>query len=107
MRALLIALALAALPLPALALEARASGNTTVRDGPGDRYERLGRLVDGKYYEVEECTREARWCLVSYDGDVLGWVRGSYLVGSPAKVEATPPDFDFLDPPGTHRFFFD
>jgi len=98
----LAALALAALtlaavtPLPALAGEARASGDVPVRRGPGDQYRVIDHLVDGQYYEVEDCTRQARWCLVSEDGDLLGWVRGSYLVGSGAKAAVTP--FEFTEP---------
>jgi uncharacterized protein YraI len=106
--AILSVLVIAALTFPLEAGEARASGNTAYRDGPGTRYEVLGNLVDGEYYEVEECTREARWCLVSDAGEELGWVRGSYLVGSPAKVTASPPDFDFVDPFfGRRRGMFD
>ncbi|MDP1729725.1 MAG: SH3 domain-containing protein [Devosia sp.] len=92
------ALALATLTAaPALASEARASGNAPVRSGPGSFYRVVDRLVDGEYYEVERCTRQALWCLVSEEGDLLGWVRGSQLVGSPAKVNVTP--FEFLVTP--------
>ena len=100
-------LALAALSLlagslaaaaPATAGEDRASGDVPVRLGPGDRFAVIDHLDDGEYYEVEDCTRQARWCLVSEYGDLLGWVRGSYLVGSGAKSAVTP--FEFLaDPP--------
>lgn len=88
---------LAFAPLPAAAGEARASGDVPVRRGPGDSYRIIDHLVDGRYYEVEDCTRQARWCLVSEDGDLLGWVRGSYLVGSAAKARVTP--FEFLVTP--------
>lgn len=88
----LVAGVLAGVP-STLAGEARASGNTPFRDGPGERFEVLGRLIDGQRYEVEDCTRESRWCLVSDNGEELGWVRGSYLVGSGAKLEVTPPEF--------------
>ena len=98
-RIALAAVAIALLgPLPALAAEARASGNVPVRRGPGEDYRIIGTLVNGQYYEVEDCTRRARWCLVSFDGDLLGWVRGSYLVGSAAKNRVTP--FEFLVNPG-------
>lgn len=82
---------------PALADEARASGDVPVRSGPGDHYRVIDHLDDGDYYDVEDCTRRAIWCLVSEDGDLLGWVRGSYLVGSGAKAAATP--FEFLVTP--------
>lgn len=105
--ALVSALVVAALTLPLEAGEARSSGNTPYRAGPGERFAVLGRLVDGRYYEVERCTREARWCLVSSGGDLLGWVLGSYLVGSPAKVEVTPPDFEFTRPRFGSQIFGD
>jgi uncharacterized protein YraI len=89
--ALAAAIALGALAAaPAHASQARASGDTPVRIGPGGGYGIIDYLEDGEYYDVEDCTRQTRWCLVSDDGDVLGWVRGSYLIGSGAKVEATP-----------------
>lgn len=96
-RLALAALSLTALSAPALAAEARASGNAPVRSGPGSGYPVIDRLVDGAYYDVEDCTRRARFCLVSEDGDLLGWVRGSYLVGSGAKTIVTP--FEFLVTP--------
>jgi uncharacterized protein YraI len=102
--ALLSALLIAALTLPLEAGEARSSGNTPYRTGPGDMYPVLGKLVDGQYYEVEDCTREANWCLVSEDGDYLGWVRGSYLVGGAAKTRVTPPEFMFQFNPGLRDF---
>jgi uncharacterized protein YraI len=105
--ALLSALIVVAFTLPLEAGEARASGNVTVHSGPGQRYEIIGNLRDGRYYEVEECTRQSRWCLVSHRGELLGWVLGSYLVGSPAKVEATPPDFEFMHHPRFGNLFGD
>jgi uncharacterized protein YraI len=75
---------------PAYAASARASGDVPVRDGPGGRFEIIDYLEDGDYYDVEDCTFRAYWCLVSEDGDELGWVRGSYLIGAGAKVEVTP-----------------
>jgi uncharacterized protein YraI len=92
-----VALSATAVILPAAAAEARASGNVPVRDGPGSGYDIIDYLEDGEYYEVEDCTPRARWCLVSDDGDELGWVRGSYLIGSGAKNAVTP--FEFLVTP--------
>lgn len=92
-----LALTLALAPLAAAAAEARASGDVPVRTGPGSAYPVIDRLLDGQYYEVEDCTRQARWCLVSEDGGLIGWVRGSYLVGSGAKARVTP--FEFLVKP--------
>lgn len=88
----LAAFTIAALVAPGIASasQARASGDVPVRSGPGGGYEVIDHLEDGEYYDVEDCTHRAYWCLVSDDGDELGWVRGSYLVGSGAKTEATP-----------------
>lgn len=105
--AILSALIVVALTLPIEAGQARSSGNTPFHQGPGERYDVLGRLVDGQYYEVEDCTRQSRWCLVSDRGELLGWVLGSYLVGSPAKVAVTPPDFAFPMHPGFGPLFAD
>lgn len=99
--AALIALGGFTAALPAGAAEARASGDIPVRDGPGSGYDIIDRLEAGEYYEVEDCTRRARWCLVAEDGDTLGWVRGSYLVGSGAKSAVTP--FEFLVTPEFFR----
>lgn len=86
---------------PAFAGEARASGNANVYDYPSSRADIIDQLEDGEYYKILECTRRSLFCLVADDdGDELGWVRGSYLVGSGAKVEATP--FEFLVTP---KFF--
>lgn len=87
---------------PALGAEARASGDVPVRAGPGDRYAVIDHLFDGAYYEVTDCTRRARWCLVADDFGDLGWVRGSYLIGSGAKARVTP--FEFLVTPDFHDF---
>lgn len=97
--ALLVALAVLA-PLPAAALEARASGNVPVHAGPGAGYGVIDNLVDGTYYEVEDCTRQSRWCLVADAGGTLGWVRGSAIVGAAAKLRVTP--FEFLVNPRLH-----
>src|SRR5688572_28396136 len=80
---------------PATAGEARASGNVPVRDCPRSSCEVIDHLEDGQYYEVLDCRRRQSFCLVAdLDGDQLGWVRGSYLVGSGAKNAVTP--FEFL-----------
>ena len=75
---------------PALAGEARASGDVPVRDGPGSRYAIIDHLEDGEYYDVLDCRFHTTWCLVADDEETLGWVRGSYLVGSGAKARVTP-----------------
>jgi uncharacterized protein YraI len=92
--ALATLLALSAMPAtplaisPVAAAEARASGAAPVRVRPHASAPIVGRLADGAYYEVEDCTRQARWCRVSEDGYELGWVRGSQLVGAAAKVRS-------------------
>ena len=88
---------------PALAERptARASGAPAVRVWPATNAAAIDRLSNGERVWLERCTREARWCLVRQrDGGPSGWVLGSYLVGSPAKVEVTPFEFSFdpLDP---------
>lgn len=100
MRLTLVVLALLTALAPAgtaTAGEARASGNVPVRLGPGTGYPVIDHLVDGEYYEVVDCTRRSRWCFVADDGDDLGWVRGSSIVGSAAKNQVTP--FEFLVSP--------
>lgn len=98
-----IAVAALAGAAPALAGEARASGNVGVYQGPGSRYDIIDRLVDGQYYEVEECTLHQNWCLVSEDGYELGWVRGGSIVGAAAKNRVTPWDFIYRPFPFRHR----
>ena len=83
---------------------ARASADIPVRSGPGVGYERIGILKKGAQVRLERCTRDSGWCLfLGKDGDTVGWVRGSYLIGSGAKLEVTPHrflGFDPLDPLG-------
>ena len=98
-KAALIALALIGFAAPALAAEARAIGNEPVRSGPGDAYEVVDQLLDGSSYEVEECTGRALWCRVmgptaaDAGNHSLGWVRGSQLDGSGAKLMVMPVEF--------------
>jgi len=81
-------------PLPALAASqstARASADLPIRSGPGTRYAVIGTLNKNAKVHLETCTRSQNWCLfLDRDGDEVGWVRGSYLVGSPAKNQVTP-----------------
>ncbi len=96
--ALAAAVALSALATaPVLAAQARASGDVPVRSGPGGNYRIIDYLADGERYDVLRCTFRLLWCIVGDDGDELGWVRGSYLVGSGAKNAVTP--FEFLSSP--------
>lgn len=103
-KALLAAIAMLATALPvapAISGEARASANLPVFDRPGERGRLVGKLQKGASYEVLECTRRSVWCLVGDDVAELGWVEGSYLVGSGAKAAVTPPEF--INPFGRHR----
>ncbi len=108
-----IALAAAALSLAALAPvsagaasagTARASADIPVRSGPGVGYDRIAILKKGAQVRLQRCTRDSGWCLfLGKDGEPVGWVRGSYLVGSGAKLEVTPHrflGFNPLDPLG-------
>lgn len=100
MRPALVALVLAAIaasamaPVPAVAASkstARASADLPIRSGPGTRYAIIGTLHKDARVHLEICTYSQNWCLfVDSDGDEVGWVRGSYLVGSPAKNQVTP-----------------
>ncbi|MBK8086209.1 MAG: SH3 domain-containing protein [Devosia sp.] len=103
MRKTLLALCALALlqPLPALAesrATARASGDVPLRAGPGAFYRIVGKLADGTRVHLERCTVTQNWCLVLIDGEPAGWARGSYLVGSPAKLEVTPHRFLGFNP---------
>lgn len=105
MRAVLLALSLVAASLAVLPAEAasrgtaRASGDIPVRSGPGAGYRIIGTLPDGSQVRLQRCTRNSNWCLfLGKDGEPAGWVRGSYLVGSGAKLEVTPYKFEGFDP---------
>lgn len=105
MRTALLALSLVAASLAVLPAEAasrgtaRASGDIPVRAGPGSGYETIGTLRDGTEVRLQRCTRNSNWCLfLDKDGEPAGWVRGSYLVGSGAKLEVTPYKFEGFDP---------
>ncbi len=105
MRTTLILAAAIALLVPAAAAEAaskstaRATGDIPVRSGPGGGYRIIGTLADGSKVHLQRCTSGSNWCLfLDDDGDPVGWVRGSYLVGSAAKLEVTPHKFLGFDP---------
>lgn len=98
-----LALLATALALPTVAEAAskgtaRASGNVPLREGPGARYDIIGKLANGTKVHLQRCTSESNWCLVLIDGEPAGWARGSYLVGSGAKLEVTPHKFLGFDP---------
>lgn len=62
-------------------------GDIPVYDGPGRDYHIIGRIPDGTEVPLEFCTPElTNWCVVSD----TGWVDGTYLVGSRAKMRVTP-----------------
>jgi uncharacterized protein YraI len=101
----ILAAALAALSAQAASRStARASADIPVRSGPGVGYNKIAILKKGAQVRLQRCTRDSGWCLfLSKSGDPVGWVRGSYLVGSGAKLEVTPHrflGFDPLDPLG-------
>jgi len=105
MRTTLAALALlaTALVLPTAAeaasqSTARASGTIPLRAGPGASYAVIGKLANGTRVHLERCTTESNWCLVLIDDEPAGWARGSYLVGSGAKLEVTPHKFLGFNP---------
>ena len=84
-----LALAGAGLADPAFAATARASDPITIYAGPGAFYAPVGRLARNEVVKLSQCTPRGTWCLVTHNGPE-GWVLASYLVGSAAKVEATP-----------------
>ena len=87
--AALVAATLCALTGGASAATARASGAPIIYAGPGNGYAPIGRLAPNEVVRLAECTPSGRWCRVLHNGP-SGWVLGSYLIGSAAKVEATP-----------------
>lgn len=117
LRATLLAVAVTALAAaPALADRptARASGVQAVHAQPRLSSRIVDRLADQERVYLDKCTRLARWChVIQLDGGPGGWVPGSYLIGSPAKVLVTPFEFSF-DPmhplggmPGHRHWPFD
>jgi hypothetical protein len=71
------------------AATARASDPLTLYAGPGRDYAPIGRLVRNEVVRLAECTPSGRWCFVEHNGPD-GWALASFLVGSAAKVDATP-----------------
>ena len=104
------ALALAALLVtPALADRptARASGVQKVYAKPRLSSTVVDKLKNDERVYLDRCTRHTVWCLIrQLDGGPRGWVMGADLVGSPAKVLATPYEFSFdvFDPLGNGRW---
>ena len=84
----------------ASAATARASNTINIYDGPGDRYDIIGRLPQSTVVTLDRCTYGSRWCLIK-TGAPRGWVLGSYLIGSAAKLDASPPQL-LVNP---HLFF--
>lgn len=98
LRTALLAISLAALATPTLADRptARASGVQAVHTQPRSSSRIVDKLADQERVYLDKCTRLARWChVIQLDGGPGGWVPGSYLIGSPAKVMVTPFEFSF------------
>lgn len=75
---------------------ARASGVQAVHTAPRLSSPTLNKLADQERVYLDRCTRFARWCrIVQLDGGPSGWVMGSYLIGSGAKLLVTPYEFSF------------
>lgn len=86
---------------------ARASGVQKVYSKPRTSAAVVDKLKDGERVYLDRCTRQTIWCLVrQLDGGPGGWVMGADLVGSSAKLLATPYEFSFdvLDPLGNGRW---
>jgi uncharacterized protein YraI len=73
----------------ASAATARASDPLTLYAGPGRDYAPIGRLARDEVVRLAQCTPSGRWCLVVHNGPD-GWALASFLIGSAAKVDATP-----------------
>jgi uncharacterized protein YraI len=87
----LAAVALAGTVAPALAQPtARASATLAIFAAPNGSSEQIGRLDKGMEVDLERCTYGGKWCLVQNPYGNDGWVKAGYLVGSAAKLEATP-----------------
>ena len=104
LKSVLAAILLAALAAsPALADRptARSSGVQGVHISPRSISPIVDKLRDQERVYLDRCTRQSIWChVVQLDGGPSGWVMGSYLIGSPAKVMVTPFEFSFdpMDP---------
>ncbi|RYE09513.1 MAG: SH3 domain-containing protein [Hyphomicrobiales bacterium] len=99
--AVLLAGLAAASPALADRPTARSSGVQAVHLFPRSGSAVIDKLRNNERVYLDRCTRKARWCLVrQLDGGPSGWVPGSWLIGSPAKVQVTPFEFSFdpLDP---------
>lgn len=100
----LAAVALAGTVAPALAQPtARASATLAIFAAPNGNSQQIGRLDKGMEVDLERCTYGGKWCLVQNPYGNDGWVKAGYLVGSAAKLEATPykplVEFDFFYDP--------
>ncbi len=100
----LAAVALVGTVAPALAQPtARASATLAIFAAPNGSSQQIGRLDKGMEVDLERCTYGGKWCLVQNPYGNDGWVKAGYLVGSAAKLEATPykplVEFDFFYEP--------
>ncbi|MDB5542365.1 MAG: hypothetical protein JWQ89_4092 [Devosia sp.] len=75
-------------PAAALAQEVVANSGVPLHSGPGYGYSVAGELSPGSAYTVEQCTTDQIWCLVG-NGRTSGWVEGTHLNGSAAKLSVT------------------
>jgi hypothetical protein len=70
--------------------QARVSEKISVWEQPRNRAnEIIGLLQADEVVTIQRCTVDGDWCRVLSD-QPTGWVPASYLVGSPAKADATP-----------------
>ncbi|HEY4202863.1 MAG TPA: SH3 domain-containing protein [Devosiaceae bacterium] len=104
-----VAAVMAAGALPAFAATAakptaHPTAPLAVYNGPGLRYNVIGRLAKNQPVTLSYCTVSGNWCQLGSDvpGVAGGWVIGTYLVGMSAKVPVTPFRFS-VDPFGNDR----
>jgi hypothetical protein len=99
LRTVFVALAvvtLAATPAFADRPIARSSGMQAIHTHPRPSSPIVDRLDDQERVYLSRCTKKTLWCrIVQLDGGPDGWVMGADLVGSRAKLLATPYEFSF------------
>jgi len=83
------ATALVAAAPPASAADATASDKISIYELPDYQGRILGLLQAGEEVSLDRCNAQGTWCRVLHNGPT-GWVLASYLIGSRAKLDATP-----------------
>jgi uncharacterized protein YraI len=90
MKVLLVATAIAAVPVAAhAATSATAVADLNIRSGPGPQYPVVGLIGQNDSALINGCLEGSKWCVVEYNG-AQGWAYSDYLVadlsGSPVVL---------------------